>query len=170
MEDAVTQLFRRQLTRSEAQQIVNSVPAEERKGYFYTVLTNFASSTPPNLSSVPTADEIEDAATRCSGLKFYEVVKKRLTRFYDPERTLTKCMYCACNEVCMARGCNARPLDSATERFSTSHRCTPGLHLCSKHGQAYNVNRTTCSTVSTLLLDDGRTVRNVWATESGAVL
>lgn len=169
MEDAVDRVFQRQLTRTDARRVLDGVPDKDRSGYFFTVLTNFAASTPPDQSEVPTTEEIEDAAERCSGYKSYEVVKKRLTRFFDPERTLTKCLYCACNNVCMARGCNARPLDSSTERFSTMHRCTPGVHLCSKHGQAINVNRKTCSTVSTLLLDDGRTIRNVWASQPGHV-
>ena len=99
----------------------------------------------------------------------HPTVFKRLKRFYDPTIAVSKCRYCTLNNECMAFGCTRTSLSSATRRNSTSFRCTPGVHLCSAHGLRVNVNRKSCSTLQTLLLKDGRTIQNVWRTQSGDV-
>jgi len=169
MDAVVDAVYKHELTRNEVKEYIKTLNETHATGYFYEVLKNYASSQPPDPSGIPDEDELASAARRCVGMKSFDAVYKRLSRFYNPDTKTTKCLYCACNQVCMVRGCDRRPLDSATERNATSHRCGPGCHLCSKHGQPIMVNRTTCSTVTTLLLDDGRTVSNVWASQGGNI-
>jgi len=143
--------------------------AHSLKGYVRNIVTNFASSTPPTDRNRPSAETIAAAARRCAGDKSYAAVVNRLTCFFDPRRSKCGCPYCVANDVCMAIGCARHPIGTATALHSATFRCTPGLHLCGKHGLGVNVNRRTCSTNHTLVLKDNRTRRNVWLEETSHV-
>jgi len=140
-----------------------------KNDYHACVIRNYANSLKPTDESRPSEEELHQVARECNGLKSTDTVFKRLQDFYDPKKSSCQCQYCIRNNECMASGCTKKTLDSATSRNSTSFRCTPGGHLCSKHGLLINVNRKTCATLHTLVLKDGRIVQNVWRSQSGVV-
>jgi len=124
------------------------------------------------LDPVPTtvSDEAIDSITErcCSSSKEVVRRKKRLRSQFAVHDHKTeqvfrtnsghrRCPHCVQNNVCMAAGCNIKPLDLAFKR--QGFRCLLEMHLCNKHGLIASVNNQRRDTVT---LKDGRVLGNVF--------
>ena len=125
------------------------------------------------LPTTVTEEAIDSIAERCCS-SHEDIVrrKKRLRSQFavvgeDPKSAFhtnsgrRRCQHCVHNNVCMAEGCNLRPLDLVYKR--QGFRCLFDIHLCNKHGLCVNVNNKRHETVT---LKDGRVLGNLFAQAS----